>query len=238
MAKTKYNYAEIDPHDKSLSRQDLLSIRRQLAKRANQRLVRLERGSFKVTGEDFTGYGAYKHAMVHLEASKQGTRFKESINYLSDANPKEIRDEIKRLQTFLHSKTSTVAGHREIEKMRIKTFESGQWGLTEEQKARGEMNKPLHFSDTKEFYDFLNSKTFEDLKKHAFTSEQLIEIYDEYNVAGNEEKTIKAFEAALEEFRAQGNASFKSLTSKMKKLKKKETPKKTTRKKTTRKRRK
>ena len=199
---------------------ELQRMRRALAKRANQRIVRLERGESKVTGEKWNTFGAVIDAYDYLNRQKEGrVRFRESLNAITDAQ--ELKREITVLQGFLGRKSSLVSGMKEIEKKRISAFESGKWGT--KWKKTGTPNKPLHFTSNREFYDFLNSETFKGLVSTGFTSEQLVEIYDGARVKFGEEAEAdivsNAIADALEEYRNRGNASLKDLRKKMNSIK-------------------
>lgn len=198
---------------------ELQRMRRTLAKRANQRIVRLERGESKITGEKWNTFGAVLDAYDYLNKQKEGRkRFRESKNAMTDAQ--DLKREITVLQGFLGRKSSLVSGMKEIEQKRLSSFESGKWGLN--WKKKGILNKPLHFTSNKEFYDFLNSETFKGLVSTGFTSEQIIELYDSARVRIGEESdniVADAMSASLEEYRKKGNASLKDLRKKMNSIK-------------------
>lgn len=199
---------------------ELQRIRRALAKRANQRIVRLERGESKVTGEKWNTFGAVTEVYDYLNRQKEGrTRFRETAKALTDSQA--LKREITVLQGFLGRKSSLVSGMREIEEKRISSFESGRWGT--KWKKTGIPNKPLQFASNKEFYDFLNSETFKGLVSTGFTSEQIIDFYDSARVRLGEEAETdavsKAMADALEEYRSKGNASLKDLRKKMNSIK-------------------
>lgn len=204
---------------------ELQRMRRALAKRANQRIVRLERGQSAVTGEKWNTFGAVIDVYKYLNDQQEGRkRFKEQENALGDYN--QLRREITVLQGFLGRKTSLVSGMMDIEKKRINTFESGKWGTA--YRKNGTPTRPIKFANNKEFYDFLNSETFKGLVASGFTSEQIIEEYDKARV-----KTVRKIAKqiaegaevdeddarlvadkmsdALEEFRKKGNANLKDL---------------------------
>lgn len=175
---------------------ELQELRRRLAKRANQRLVRLERATSDVTGESYASYGAADIAYEYLQ--QQGrNRFSEVMGKdpagRSDVNA--LRREITTLQSFLSAKSSTVAGQREIEKKRMSTFETGGWGKS----GKG---APLQFSSNKDFYDFLNSSAFRELSG-VFDSDQIVEIYDKSRALhnGEHEETMRIMNKTLYDFR-------------------------------------
>lgn len=164
----------------NMSARELTATRRKLAKRANQRLLRLERSSSKVTGEAYHA-GAYDQALEYLREIGREKRFSESVNYTKTINEDtgdtaydmyRLKREIMQLDTFLHSKSSTISGNREIEKKRIETFTSEKFNLSPETVM------------SKGFYDFLQSEAYEFFVKNSFTSEQLMDIYDTYRDEG------------------------------------------------------
>lgn len=141
---------------------ELQSIRRKLAKRANQRMLRLERASSKVSGESYADFGAIRLAKFYLGDKR---RFSESATAISSL--KNLRKEINVLQKFLSSKTSTVQGIREIEDARIDAFSSGRW--------RG--GSKLQHATSSSFFDFLSSDVFRKYRK-LMSSDILLEMYD------------------------------------------------------------
>ena len=209
-----------DVYRGSYSLDELQRMRRALAKRANQRIVRLERGASEVTGEKWNTFGAVTEVYDYLNRQKEGrTRFRESAKSFSD--PQALKREITVLQGFLGRKSSLVSGMKEIEQKRISSFESGKWGT--KWKKTGIPNRPLHFTGNKEFYDFLNSETYKGLVSTGFTSEQIVELYDSARVkiGGDVEEDVvsNAMSDALEEYRSKGNASLKDLRKKMNSIK-------------------
>lgn len=141
---------------------ELQSIRRKLAKRANQRMLRLERASSKVSGESYADFGSIRLAKFYLGDKR---RFSESATAISSL--KNLRKEINVLQKFLSSKTSTVQGIREIEDARIDAFSSGRW--------RG--GSKLQHATSSSFFDFLSSDVFRKYRK-LMSSDILLEMYD------------------------------------------------------------
>ena len=170
-----------------MSVRELAAERRKLAKRANQRLVRLERSSSSITGESYHA-GAYDIALEYLREIGRTKRFSESINYTKTIdeetgetayNMYRLKREIMELDTFLHSKTSTVSGNKKAEKKRIETFTSPEYGLSAKVVA------------SKGFYDFLQSEAYDYFVKNSFTSEQLMDVYNAYRVAGASQNEIR-----------------------------------------------
>lgn len=210
------NLQDVNFYAKGWTMGELRAARVTLAKRANQRLVRLERASSAVTGESFASYGAAEKAYDYIEGSRYkdieknepGTiRFSENFGYTAES-AWDIKKEIVVLQTFLSSKSSTVVGQKAIERKRIKTFESGQYGVGKNNAA-----VPIKFASNKEFYNFLNSKTFEGLKASGFNSEDIVDKY--VRTAEKEdslEEASKKMSEALDSFRSgEVDANIKNL---------------------------
>lgn len=215
------NYDAIDIQSTKLSVAELQLIRKTLAKRANQRLVRLERATSTVTGESYAGYGAAEIAYDYLKGTKkfkedQPLRYTESFGYSADTS--FIKKEILSLQKFLTSKSSTVKGQREIEQKRIKTFSSGDWGT-------GGHN-PFEAASNKEFFDFLNSDTLENLVGSGLTSEDIVDVYVRaVDTIDKHDEVMSKLAQALEDFQSQKTkVSVKALENKV--LKKKKNKKK------------
>lgn len=209
LAKAKQEDLSLDIWHRSYTRKDLLEYRRKLAKRANQRLLRLERAKSGITGEPLSGVGASEIAYAYLESQYKGRRrFQERLD--SPLKDNALKMEISTLQSFLEAKSSLVSGMRAIEESRVKTFESGRWGSGKY--TDGERRR-LKFASTKEFYDFFHSDTFRNLSGQGFTSEQIIEAYDKARETGDgaDEAALEALQEALETFRAKGRATLKDL---------------------------
>ena len=167
MANKLQTAREFDPYVKGVTMEDLKKIRRQLSKVMNQRMVRLENTKSKISGEAYT-FGSYEKMQDYLtqkgKAPIKGTdirRFSEVLD--PGMSRRELQKEIRALQGFEEQVSSRVGGMKQIEKQRIKTMT--EQGL-DPSTAR-----------SKDFYDFLNSKTYEELLK-SFTSEDIIEEYD------------------------------------------------------------
>lgn len=165
---------------------ELRALRRQLAKAANQRLVRLENTKSEISGESYT-FGAYDIAMQYIEDSGL-KRFSENINYRpigkdTDTEAERLQGEIDVLQGFLSMKSSRIKGMRDIEAARVETFEG----------------KGITFASNKEFYDFLNSETFKHLtSNYIFTSETLV---DEFQKAAEAGVSLSDIKDAVESYR-------------------------------------
>ena len=200
MANRLQQAREFDPYGRGVTIDELKKIRRQLSKVMNQRMVRLEQARSPVTGEKYT-FGSYDKMQDYLasrgKAPIKGTdirRFSEVLD--PGMSRRELQKVIRALQNFEEQISSRVAGMKQIERQRIKTM--SEEGL-DPSTAR-----------SKDFYDFLNSKTYEELLK-SFTSEDIIEEYDK---KAQKEKTkgddiAESFAKYLEE--EKGRLSLKGL---------------------------
>ena len=172
-----------DVYGEQYSTAQLQDIRRRLAKRANNSLRDLSRNSSPITGEVYNSYGAAVDALDYLK--KRNRRyFSESLNLTK--NRTVLKAEIQRLQYFLTRPSHSIRGQREIEQKRMSTFEA----------------KGIHFAGNKEFYQFLNSGTFQNLRKSQYSSEQLVEDYERAREKGStHDQVMGRLEDSLEDFR-------------------------------------
>ena len=185
MPRNNLQYArDFNPYAKDVTLEELQKVRRQLAKVMNQRMVRLENTKSPITGESYT-FGAYDVMRDYL-GNRDRNRFSEVIKP-SNMSKSDIQKEIRVLQGFEDMKSSRVAGMHEIERARIKT-------LTEGTGSREGLSKEV--VSNKEFYDFLNSATYEELTK-SFDSETLIE---EYSKAAERGATKRQIVRALNKY--------------------------------------
>lgn len=152
----------------SASMEALQAVRRKLAKRANQRMVRLERSASPITGKAYH-VGAYDIAQAELG---DRNRFSEKLNYSTDIT--ELKKEIGQIQAFLNAKSSTVAGNKQIEESRIATLTN----LGRDEEGHTPISEATARSAG--FYDFISSKAFIYLSEKQVDSEGLQEIYDYY----------------------------------------------------------
>ena len=143
-------------------------------------------------------YYAYDIAAdyLRLQGKKGKVRFSEAKRDMTQVDNMAVRREIQILQNFLSMPSSTVAGQKRIEAKRIETF--GNW---KPKGARANF-KGLDMSkqaSTKQFYRFLNSQTFKNLRK-VFSSEQIFRAYKEGSVDGsrNQRKIQKAMQDYIE----------------------------------------
>lgn len=182
-----------DVYGNKYSTAQLQEIRRKLAKRANNSLRDLARNSSPITGEVYNSYGAAVDALDYLKARNR-RYFSESLTLTE--NRTVLKAEIQRLQYFLTRPSHTVKGQREIEQKRIETFEK----------------KGIHFASNKEFYQFLNSGTFQSLRKLQYSSEQLIEDYERAREQGmTNDQVMEKLSKALDAFRKGEKVTQKNL---------------------------
>lgn len=200
MANRLQQARDFDPYGKGVTVEDLRKIRRQLSKVMNQRMVRLEQAKSPVTGESYT-FGSYDKMQDYLTAQgrapMKGTDIRRFTEVLDPGMSKrQLQKEVRALQGFEEQVSSRVAGMKAIERARIKTMT--------------EAGLDPNTARSKDFYDFLNSKTYEELLK-SFTSEDIIEEYDK---AARRQKTsgeeiAEAFRNYIEN--ETGRLSLKSL---------------------------
>lgn len=192
--------SEKNPYTTIMTPAQYAEWRASLAKRANTRLKALETSSSKITGERYT-YGAYKKYAADV-LNMEKPRFSQS-KQVKDVNT--MRHEILVLQRFLNAKSSTISGNREIEKARIKTFESGVWGaikFDEQGKPFKSERIKILSSSNASFYDFLNSGLLSSKVQTYFTSEQLIEMYELATRNGmSTDEIIDKIASAIEDYK-------------------------------------
>lgn len=104
------------------SLQTLQAQARKLGKRANQRMLRLER-----SGLD---YYAYDRASEFLKTEMMRNRFPESVKSMDTA---DIVRSIEEAQKFLSSKTSLVSEQKKIRKNRLEGFKNANIEVPEDQ---------------------------------------------------------------------------------------------------------
>ena len=127
-----------------------LELRRKLAKRINQRMVRLEK-------KGLTKGGAYADYQDLLNKFFGGVkRIPENKNIYKHLP----RTELKAMQALLREKTSTLQGWREIMDARVRTIKE-RYGI--------------EFKDNYELYDFIRSLEFKSLSK-LYDSKQALRL--------------------------------------------------------------
>ena len=133
-----------------LTTSEQLELRRKLAKRINQRMVRLEK-------KGLTNGAAYADYQDLLNKFFGGVkRIPENKNIYKSLP----RTELKAMQTLLREKTSTVQGWCEIMDARVRTIKE-RYGI--------------EFKDNYELYDFITSLEFKNLSK-LYDSKQALRL--------------------------------------------------------------
>lgn len=195
----------LNPYKEMKTPEQYAKWRADLAKRANTRLRALEKAKSKVTGESFT-FGAYEHFAAKV-LKMDRPRWSESRK-AKDVNV--MRKEITQIQTFLRAQSSTVSGSREIERRRIETFGSGEWGRKSydaEGKEKERKRGKIKAASNKEFYEFLNSGLISERLNPYFSSERIIEEYEKAYEAGmTHDEIMENMQRAFDDFRARRKA--------------------------------
>lgn len=171
---------DVDPY--KINEKELARLYTSLAKRLNQRMLRLERAGF--TSESG---GAYADYNVILKKFGYNKRIREKIKFdYSDRNVlymqlSSMRKQVRMMQNVLKEKSSTVPGWNSIiKKRREKLSEYG-----------------LEFKDTSEMSAFFQSYSFE-LISLLYSSEQAVEFVGKALRDGD---TMSEIISKLEEFR-------------------------------------
>lgn len=172
----KMETVRIDLRRKDVDIEEVRSIRRKLAKRANQRLRVLEKN--KLTKN------AYRVATRYTQQTRGKDRFSEAKMVKADMG--YLKQEILELERFLNSVTSTLTGYKKLEQQRLKVFRD--YGLK--------------VKDTQEFFDFLDSEIYKQLANKAISSDILQEFYD--TAKSKKDAKKEEIQKALEKFR-EGN---------------------------------
>lgn len=162
---------------------ELARLHKSLAKRLNQRAVRLEKAGF--TSEEGGAYSDYQKLLKRFGHKK---RVRENVKldyadrdvlYMQYSN---MRAEVKAMKEILQQKTSTVAGWKQIISKRQKTLKH-KYGL--------------EFRNNDEMVAFYKSYAFE-LLSRLYGSKQAVKMIGK---ALSEGKTIDEIVDKLEEFR-------------------------------------
>lgn len=170
----------VDPY--KINEKELARLYTSLAKRLNQRMVRLEKAGF--TSESGGAYADY-NVILKKFGYKKRIREKIKLDY-SDRNVlymqvSSMRKQVKMIQYILSEKSSTVPGWNSIiKKRREKLSEYG-----------------LEFKDTSEMSAFFQSYAFE-LISLLYSSEQAVEFVGKSLRDGD---TMNEIISKLEEFR-------------------------------------
>lgn len=188
------NEEELNFYGSSISIETLEIIRRRLAKRSNQRLLRLERSASTVTGKPYH-IGAYDIAQDYLRTrnnnDEKNLRFSEKLVQRQEKeNDREYRykvlEDIANMQSFLTSKSSTVKGNRAIEAARIASFE--KMGISKE------------VASSESFYSYITSKSYQYLINQAIDSDRLEELFDYYVSSDSRGMSAKDFQEVADEY--------------------------------------
>lgn len=147
-----------------LTTSEQLELRRKLAKRINQRMVRLEK-------KGLTKGGAYADYQDLLNKFFGGAkRIPENKNIYK----RLPRTELKAMQALLSEKTSTVQGWGEIMNARVRTIKE-RYGI--------------EFKDNYELYDFITSLEFKNLA-NLYDSKQALRLIAHAEVDINDIKEM------------------------------------------------
>lgn len=169
---------ELDLRGDFTSLDDLNKLRVKLARRANSRLLRLEKKASKDSkGSKYIGW-AYKPATRYTQKANGSNRFS-TRKEISD-DPFEVIEEIEEIINFLNAESSTVTGVKNIESRITETFRK----------------KGLEVKNPKVFFDFLSSETYKQSEKNL-SSEQIQELFDR---AVGKGKAVKQIKQTLEDF--------------------------------------
>lgn len=203
---------DFNPYAKGVTVDELLKVRRQLAKVMNQRIVRLRDTKSPITGESYT-FGAYDLMSDYLK-DRDRNRFSEVLKpqeYIDKNTGKiqvaKIKQEIRALQGFEELKSSRVGGMHEIEAARVATFMTAKRedGVI----ARAALNEETVTS--KDFYDFLNSKTYTEITE-KIDSDKLVEEYDRtIGIGATKEQIVSALNDYVNNLKPRQRISVKGI---------------------------
>lgn len=155
----------------SMSEQQQQQVYYTLAKRANQR--------FRDIGKnDVTSYAINK-AKEYLNDTQERSTFKQSKKLTGN----ELKQNLKALEDFFTSKTSTMQGIKEVEKNHLENIRNA--GI--ELKTK---------SDKKKFFDFLSSQAFKTLSKYADSNQ----VRDDFGKAIDEGYSVDEILKGYDEF--------------------------------------
>lgn len=149
-------------------------LRRKLAKRANQRLVRLEARKAS-TGERLSEFSQAQYAyeqirQIRSKADVKGRgskgRFREHSLPLGES---QARMELYVLQSFLSDERSKAGKAARYVSKTEKSF----------------LDRGITVASYKSFYNFLNSATFGALKEQGLSSDDIVELYNKAHEEGD-----------------------------------------------------
>lgn len=176
---TSENELNINPF--TLDSVQVEELRRKLAKRANQRLVRLERETLE-TGETLADLRSAQYAYEQIKKVRgegsNSKRFRESKLPTTTEN---ARQELYALQSFLGSKYSRVSpSKKQIARTRELFSRNGK-----------------QIEDYRSYYNFLNSRFFQWAKEEGLDSEQ---VRDKFIQAWEKGMNFKDIQKTLNEY--------------------------------------
>ena len=157
----------------NFSRGELEALYREMSRRANARLRRLEKAD--------RAFWAYDKATIFTQRAYGSNRFP-SLRRVGSESDKGLIRVLEEVQTFLSSKSSTVSGSKSIDRKILNTFK----------------RKGVDIKDSKEFFNFLQSEQFKKLSNKKISSSFII---DYYTRSSNEGKTNEEIVEELEKFR-------------------------------------
>lgn len=145
---SKFKYQDFNPYGKRISKNQLLDVRRSLAKVVNQRAVRIER-----TDVDYGFIDAY-----HAELVKRGrNRFPEARKAGESLTIAQLRREVALIQNLLNMQTSTKQGIKTIQQKREETF--ARLGYSENTYTNKTFYNLMSSAKVKELFQMFDSET-------------------------------------------------------------------------------
>lgn len=152
---------------------ELNKLRRKLAKRANSRLLSLERA-----GIEYGAYAQAAHYLSQVVAPGRKLRFSEAA-----ALPlKDLRQQLYEMERFLNAQTSTVGG--------VHKYQSQVYAT-----AAARYNFDTGAISEADYLNFVSSQAFQVSKKQGYiSSEELVEFF---NYASSQGKTNTEIKQAL-----------------------------------------
>lgn len=154
---------------------ELNKLRRKLAKRANSRLLSLERA-----GIEYGAYAQAAHYLSQVVSPGRKLRFSEAA-----ALPlKDLRQQLYEMERFLNAQTSTVGG--------VHKYQSQVYAT-----AAARYNFDTGAISEADYLNFVSSQAFQVSKKQGYiSSEELVEFF---NYASSQGKTNTEIKQALNE---------------------------------------
>lgn len=154
---------------------ELNKLRRKLAKRANSRLLALERAGIE--------YGAYSQAAAYLSQVVEPGR-KLRFSERPKLPLKELRQQLYEMERFLNAQTSTVGG---VRKYRSQVYAT----------AAARYNFNTDSVTEADYLAFVSSQSFQVSKKQGYiSSEELVEFF---NYASSQGKTNAEINKAFDD---------------------------------------